>query len=210
MDIDRMLGSVDRQVETREDGARATVSSRTYATDIDDLWDAITNGERLPRWFLPVSGDLRLGGHYQLEGNASGEIRHCVPPRELGVTWVFDNQVSYVNVRLSEVEDGTHLRLEHVADIADEFWDRFGAGAGGVGWDMALMGLAEHVSTNASVTPENAMEWMVSEEGRRFIRRSSDAWRDASIRAGTDRDAAQAAGDRTTAFYMGEEPGAET
>ena len=31
---------------------------------IDDVWDACTNPERIPRWFLPVSGDLRLGGRY--------------------------------------------------------------------------------------------------------------------------------------------------
>ena len=25
-----------------------------------------------PRWFLPISGELRLGGRYQLTGNAGG------------------------------------------------------------------------------------------------------------------------------------------
>ena len=28
-----------------------------------------------PPWFLPVSGDLRVGGHFQLEGNAGGNDR---------------------------------------------------------------------------------------------------------------------------------------
>ena len=36
--------------------ARRVVAA--YATDADDLWDAVTNGERIPRWFLPISGDL--------------------------------------------------------------------------------------------------------------------------------------------------------
>lgn len=38
------------------------------------MWDACTDPERIPRWFLPISGDLRLNGRYQLEGNAGGAI----------------------------------------------------------------------------------------------------------------------------------------
>jgi hypothetical protein len=34
----------------------------------------------LRRRFPPVSGDLRLGGKYQLGGNAGGEILACEPP----------------------------------------------------------------------------------------------------------------------------------
>ena len=77
-------GEVTRSVSTVElDGApaRRSVVSRLYATGIDDLWDAMTNPERIPRWFLPVTGDLRLGGTYQLEGNAGGRIEECEPPR---------------------------------------------------------------------------------------------------------------------------------
>ena len=43
----------------------------------------------------------------------------------------------------------------------------------------------------------------MSEEGIRFVRASSDGWRDASIRAGTDAEAAKEAGARTTGFYTG-------
>ena len=31
----------------------------------------------------PISGDLRLGGRYQLQGNAGGEILVCEPPQHL-------------------------------------------------------------------------------------------------------------------------------
>ena len=55
---------------------------------IEDVWDACTTAERIGRWLMPVSGDLRrLGGKYQLEGNAGGEIVSCEPPRLLRVTW---------------------------------------------------------------------------------------------------------------------------
>ena len=33
-----------------------------YDTDIEDLWDACTDPERLARWIAKVSGDLRVGG----------------------------------------------------------------------------------------------------------------------------------------------------
>ena len=69
IDIGRHIGAVTRRLENREhEGkiARVALASRTYDTTIDDLWDAITSAERIPRWFLPISGDLRLGGRYQL------------------------------------------------------------------------------------------------------------------------------------------------
>jgi uncharacterized protein YndB with AHSA1/START domain len=53
------------------------------------VWDACTDPDRLNRGFLDVTGDLRLGGSYQLEGNAHGEILRCSPPRLLAVSWIY-------------------------------------------------------------------------------------------------------------------------
>jgi hypothetical protein len=47
----------------------------------DQVWDACTNPERIPHWFLPVSGDLRLHGRFHLQDNASGTIERCDPPK---------------------------------------------------------------------------------------------------------------------------------
>ena len=83
MDVQAQIAAVDRGIETREvDGVLSYVQtlSQTYPAPIDDLWDAVTSAERIPRWFLPISGDLRLGGTFQFEGNAGGEIRRCDPP----------------------------------------------------------------------------------------------------------------------------------
>ena len=63
--------------------AKQIVAERTYPAPAADVWDALTNTERLPRWFAPVSGDLHLGGRYAIEGNASGTItvvRAAPPP----------------------------------------------------------------------------------------------------------------------------------
>jgi uncharacterized protein YndB with AHSA1/START domain len=219
VDVARYLGAVTRSTASFErDGrpARSVVAARTYPTSVDDLWDAITNAERIPRWFLPVSGDLRLGGRYQLEGNASGEITECEPPRRLALTWEFGGGISWLHVSLWQEGEGSRLELEHVA-YEDEHWDQFGPGAAGVGWDMALLGLALHVApgagdpgaagSNAVIAPEEAMAWMASPNGREFMRGSSEAWLDAAVSAGADKTTAAAAAARTTAFYAGESAG---
>ena len=156
-DVIDKIGAVRREVRTCErDGrpARAVVAERTYDTTVDDMWDAITNPERIPRWFLPVSGELKLGGRYQLEGNAGGEVTTCEPPTHLAVTWEFGEAVTWLDVRLSEApEGGTRLRLEHVAPVDDlGHWDQFGPGAVGIGWDLGLLGLAEYIRTGEAVT----------------------------------------------------------
>ncbi|MGH9223767.1 MAG: hypothetical protein ACRD2W_08260 [Acidimicrobiales bacterium] len=54
----------------RSETERVVSISRTYDTTVEDLFDACTSAERIPRWFLPVTGNLRVGGRYQLAGNA--------------------------------------------------------------------------------------------------------------------------------------------
>lgn len=208
IDVARQVGAVVREVSRREhEGrpARVVVATRSYDTSVEDVWDALTDAERIPRWFLPVSGDLRLGGRYQFEGNAGGTITRCEPPRLLAVTWEMGGSASWVTISLEEDKSGgTRLQLEHVAHVDSEFWDRFGPGAVGVGWDLALMGLAWHLATGATVDRSVAAAWSASEEGKDFVHRSSEAWCRASIADGTDDVAAKAAAARTTAFYSGE------
>ena len=101
IDIGRQLGAVTREVTGREhDGkpARVVVASQTYPTTAEDLWEAITTAERIPRWFMPISGALRLGGRYQLHGNAGGGILICEPPHHLKVTWEYGGEISWVEV----------------------------------------------------------------------------------------------------------------
>ena len=84
--------------------------------------------------------------------------------------------------------------------MKDEWWAQFGPRAG-LGWDTGLFGLYLHLTTRRAVVPAQAARWSVSEEGRRFLAASSEAWYQASVAAGTDPAAARAAADRTTAFY---------
>ena len=203
MDLTAAIDAIDREIrDTTRDGkpARMIVAERSYPTSADDVWDALTSPERLPRWFMPISGDLELGGRYQLEGNAGGTIETCDPPKHLGVTWEFGGSIGWVDVYLTESGDDTTLRLEHVGlvDDFDDKWDEFGPGAVGVGWDLSLLGLGEHLATGADLDP-NA----VNPELLDGMRRSSDAWGQASIAYGTPREQAEAAATRTAAFYTG-------
>ena len=210
MDLDDALdhlGAVRRSLSTQErqgKPARALTAERTYPAPAEDVWDAVTDPVRLPRWFLPVEGDLLEGGRYQLIGNAGGLIERCDPPRSLSVTWEMGEAVSWVELSLTERDGSTTLVLTHVA-LVDEFAATYGPGAVGVGWDLSLMGLAKHLEDPSVAVDHAAAEaWSVGDEGRAFMTRSSDAWCEADVAGGTDPADARARADRTTAFYLGE------
>jgi uncharacterized protein YndB with AHSA1/START domain len=212
IEVDQQINAVSRRVGTRvlEAGEARTVTiSQTYDASVDDVWDACTNAERIPRWFLPVSGELRLGGRYQLEGNAGGTVQECEPPNRFAATWEYGDEVSWIELRLAPApEGGTRMQLEHTAHVDDVRWAEFGPGAVGVGWDLGLVGLATHLASGMAVDPQGVEAWSESDSGRRFMSLSSQLWCDASVAAGADPSEAQAAADRTTAFYTGAEPAA--
>ncbi|WP_344006132.1 SRPBCC family protein, partial [Isoptericola halotolerans] len=175
-------GLVAREVRSGERGGeptRITVARRTYAAERDDVWDAVTSAERLPRWFLPVDGDLAPGGRYQLEGNAGGTIERCEAPESFSVTWEFGGGTSWVTVTLRPHDAGTLLELVHESPVQPEFWEQYGPGAGGVGWDLALMGLGLHLATGAAGDPREADAWSVSPDGVAFVRAAATAWGEA-------------------------------
>jgi uncharacterized protein YndB with AHSA1/START domain len=210
IDVAHQINAVRRQVGTcvLEAGEARTVTiSQTYDASIDDVWDACTNPERIPRWFLPISGDLSVGGRYQLEGNAGGKIERCDPPNSFAATWEYGGDVSWIEVRLStEPKSGTRFELEHIAHVDDERWAEFGPGAVGVGWDMGLIGLALHLSSGQAVDARESATWAASDQGKEFMSLSSQRWCDASVAAGTDEADAQAAAARTTAAYTATVP----
>ena len=143
---------------------------REYPADVEDVWEAITDPERLARWFAAVSGDLRPGGSFRVEGNAEGEIRECVPPSALTVTW--GAPMSVLRVRLSATGTGAALDLEHTVPASFA-----GSGAGalyvGPGWDVALLGLALWLRGELVDDPAT---WEASPEVREVNAGSIDAW----------------------------------
>jgi uncharacterized protein YndB with AHSA1/START domain len=159
IDIASQLEAIHRQVERQlpAGGSGELVSvllRRSYDAPIGDVWDALTQPDRIKRWFMPISGELRAGGSFQLEGNAGGDILTCEPPRLLRVS--FGGPTSIVELRLTPDGDGdTVLELEHTVPIE---MAKSGAGAlyVGPGWDGALLGLGLFLRGEAVGDPVGA------------------------------------------------------
>lgn len=215
VDVPAQIDAVTRSLSSAEvNGEPAHVQSLTqhYPASIADVWDAATTPERIARWFLPVSGDLRSGGRYQLEGNAGGEILACVAPdggtAEYRVTWEMGGGVTWLTVRLTEeAPDRTRFELEHtalVSDVPPGMWETFGPGATGVGWDGGLLGLALHLgAADGALSPEEAAAWAATDEGKAFYRAAADGWGRAHVAAGADPEMAARSADATYGFYTG-------
>jgi uncharacterized protein YndB with AHSA1/START domain len=153
IDIAEQIGAISREVSRQHTESGETVAvtmQRRYPADPADVWQAITDPERVRRWFLPLTGDLREGGNFELEGNASGDIVKCEPPRHLVVT--FGGESSIVDVQLSGDGQQTLLKLTHSVPV-----ELAGSGAGalyvGPGWDGALMGIALYLAGEAPEDP---------------------------------------------------------
>lgn len=197
-------GMVARQIRTGERNGEATkvlVARRTYRAEQADVWDALTNPERLPRWFQPISGDLEVGGRYQFEAQAGGIVERCEAPETLAVTWEFGGGLSWLQVNLSPGGDGTVLELVHEAPVEPAMWRQYGPGAVGIGWDGLLHSLGYHLATDASLDAEAWEAWMTGPEGAEYARLLGDAWGAAAIADGDDPEEAKAAVDAVVAFY---------
>ncbi|WP_328471832.1 SRPBCC domain-containing protein [Actinoplanes sp. NBC_00393] len=171
----RELGTLP--VSTGE--GRSLLLRRVYDADVEDVWDACTDQDRLSRWLGPVEGDFRPGGAFQLKDNAGGEILRCEAPHLLKVTWVLGEGMSTeVEVRLSAGDPGrTVFELEHSspAEIVDEMVKQYGPGGTigiGGGWDLTVLALDMHLR-GATMDPAT---WEDTAEARDFATRSCHAW----------------------------------
>ena len=187
IDIANQISAISRRVATDTETANVTLQRR-YPSAVADVWDAITDPERVRRWFLPLTGDLRPGGTFRLEGNASGNILSCEPPEHLAVT--FGGADSLVDVRLRADGQQTLLILEHSVPLS-----MAGSSAGalyvGPGWDGALLGVALYLDGQVSEDPVAAAN---SREAQQFCVESIDAWTAAVEDSGTADAEAVAAG----------------
>ncbi|GLZ77871.1 activator of HSP90 ATPase [Actinorhabdospora filicis] len=204
VDVDGQISAVSRELGDRVHEAGELLEmriSQVYPTTAEDLWEAVTDAGRIRRWFLPVSGELKVGGKYQLEGNASGTVESCDPPRAFTATWEFGGGVSWIEVGVAPEGDGARFTLVHLARVEEQMWETYGPGAVGVGWDGAFMGLGRYLASGEPNDAAEAEAWAGTEQGKLFTRLSSDAWCAASVAYGTDPEKARAAAEQTRRFY---------
>lgn len=200
--IEAVRRHVGRRIDDAAGEVRVLTLEQDHATTPEDLWAALTSAKRLPRWFLPITGDLRAGGRYQLEGNAGGTIERCDAPRSFRATWEFGGAVGRIVVTVSPAGDGrARLLLEHLSDPADETWATYGPGATGIGWDLSLLGLTLHLAPGGADDPAGAQAWAGEEDGGRFIELSGEAWYAADVVGGADWTEARTRADRTIEAY---------
>jgi uncharacterized protein YndB with AHSA1/START domain len=130
----------------RRDGDRGTVRMQDrYDTDPGDLWDAITDPERLARWIGTVEGDLRAGGAFRARFTSTwegpGRVDVCDPPRRLLVTLgVGEDDENELEAVLTPDGDGTVLVIEERGFGLDE------VAAHGAGWQAHVEDLAAHLA----------------------------------------------------------------
>lgn len=212
-DLLLQLQAIHRATSRRPGAAGEFVSvqvRRTYDAPITDVWSALTDRARLARWMFPIEGELRVGGSFQFQGNAGGDILACEPPHLLRVT--YGGPTSTVEIRLAEVEPGpgqraargagpgeaarrerderdergagaTELVLEHTVPIEIA---RSVAGAlfVGPGWDTGLVALDLHLRG----TLADAAAFHKSREVQDLGAGSISAWATTAAAAGASDD----------------------
>ena len=147
----RLLGTL-----RSADGAGVVRIEERYDTDVEDLWAAITDPDRLSRWHGRVAGDLHRGGAFRLHVEAAdidvdGRVQECEPPHRLVVT-TRETDESYgkgegvppfdetIEATLSPDGDGTILVIEVRGLPLDAI------AAYGAGWQLHAEDLAAHLA----------------------------------------------------------------
>ena len=138
----RLLGSLGSA-----DGKGVVRLQDRYATDVDDLWSALTEPRRLARWLGEVEGDLRLGGefraHFLATGwEGTGRVEACEAPHRLLVLTRDPDEpdVHAIEATLTAAGDHTVLVIEERGMPLDQ------RAAYGAGMQVHVEDLADHVA----------------------------------------------------------------
>lgn len=113
------MRTTDGTVEASPSGGYLIRFAQTYPTSVEDLWDAVTDPERLSRWMAPYEGEFRLGGRWLARYDdgtvfTEGTVTACDAPRTFTTTWhASEEQETTLTVTVEPVADGAALRLEH-------------------------------------------------------------------------------------------------
>lgn len=168
---------------------------------LEEVWAACTRADHLKQWLGKISGELSEGGSFRLENGTTGIVQRCTPPRSLFVTWDHGGESSWLRMQLRPARDGTStLSLVHLMPRND-YWEKYGPSASGVGWELYLLGLRGHLESGGQGIPD---DWSESAEGREFAHDSSEAWAQAQIEIGATEAKAHARAETAALLYTGD------
>jgi len=138
----RILGSLGSA-----DGFGIVRMEDRFDTDIDDVWSALTEPERLARWYGEIEGELRVGGAFRARLPASGwegtgRVEECEPPRRLLVVSKEPDEPNEDSTEVTLTGDGdqTVLVVEQRGLPLDLLW------AYGAGLQIHVEDLAAHIA----------------------------------------------------------------
>ena len=151
-------------VRTAADGTPELALTRTFRATVEDVWAAVTESDRLARWYGPYVGETGPGRTVALTMTAEeGEptetvaIVECDPPHRLVVELGSDEPAWRVTLAVAGSDGITTLEfVHHLADAADAtdvgpgweyYLDRLEAAEGGEplpAWDDTYLALADH------------------------------------------------------------------
>jgi uncharacterized protein YndB with AHSA1/START domain len=139
-----------------ENGTGTVRIEDTFDTDIDDLWSAIVNPARLARWVADVTGDLRVGGHFDATFTSgwvgSGTVDVCEAPRLLHVTLdPGDDYDMPMTLQASLTTQGGKTRLT----VEDSGFSREDLPGHGAGWQAHFEDLSAYLTGRESAGWEN-------------------------------------------------------
>lgn len=91
-----------------------------FTSNIEKVWQAISNGEEISRWFLKADFKAQVGYNYTFMSHEDdcdpiiGEVKSA-DPYELIYTWIVKGTdvETTVSWKLEATESGTKLILEH-------------------------------------------------------------------------------------------------
>lgn len=122
------------------------IFERHYAFPATDLWAALTEVERLQRWFGTFTGPVPRGVGDRFEVSlgggpddvATGRVTACDPGRHLAYEWQWQTETpSTVEVELLPEGQECVLRLEHTLG------ERTNVVGYGGGWEQVLLSLED-------------------------------------------------------------------
>jgi uncharacterized protein YndB with AHSA1/START domain len=118
-----------------------------FDCEVDELWAALTDIERLAHWYGDVEGELRAGGAYSARLHATGwegtgRVEECEPPRRLLVVSKGASEPNEVTTEVTLTSDGdqTVLVVEKRGLPLDLLW------AYGAGNQIHVEDLGEHIA----------------------------------------------------------------
>ena len=146
---------------TREvDGSGTVHVEDVYATDIEDLWAAVTEPDRLVRWLAEVSGDLRVGGTFAARFTSSwegpGRVEVCDRPHRLLLTMQPEtNEETQIEALLTTESEGTRLVVEERGFPPGVAPDH------GAGWQAHLEDLSASLGGRVAVPWEERWQQLI-------------------------------------------------